>query len=309
MAGTSSAPEVRLDRLPAEPHTRRGAGGGPPTGFLLSLPSTLLILAVIVFPFSYVAGMSLFNEATGEYVGAGNYRRVLGSTDFLPSVSVSLVWTVSNLVVQTLCGLALALFLNQRFAGRDAARTLFLVPFVVPTAVVGLMFSWMLNSTFGVVNHLILTLGLSDVPLNFLGDPRYALPTVILINCWRWIPLVALIIFSILQGIPRSEYEAARVEGAGGWATFRFVTYPYIGRSMTAIGLLGTLLTFNIFDLIWLLTAGGPVNRTKGLPVLIYEFAFGRQDLGAAAAASVLMFLMLLVFTLLYFRRRQFREE
>ncbi|MEJ7639771.1 MAG: sugar ABC transporter permease, partial [Singulisphaera sp.] len=170
------------DRLPAEPHTGRGAGGGPPTGFLLSLPSTLLILAVIVFPFSYVAGMSLFNEATGEFVETGNYRRVLGSTDFLPSVSVSLVWTVSNLVVQTVCGLALALFLNQRFAGRDAARTLFLVPFVVPTAVVALMFSWMLNSSFGVINHLILTSGLSDVPLNFLGDPRYAMPSLIAMN-------------------------------------------------------------------------------------------------------------------------------
>lgn len=286
----------------------RAAPGGVPTGLLLSLPATLLIVAVIVFPFAYVAGMSFFDEASGTFVGAANYRGVLGSTDFPPSVGVSLVWTAANLVIQTVGGLALALFLNQRFAGRDVARTLFLVPFVVPTAVVALMFSWMLNSTFGVVNHLLLTGGLADMPLNFFGDPRLALPTVILINCWRWIPLVALIVFSILQGIPRSEYEAARVEGAGSWATFRFVTYPYIGRSMTAIGLLGTLLTFNIFDLIWLLTAGGPLNRTRSLPVLIYEFAFGRQDLGAAAAASVLMFLMLLVFTLLYFRRRDFGE-
>ena len=309
MVSTGDVSEIRLDRLPPEAIPVVREGGGSSTGFLLSLPATLLILVVIVFPFAYVAGMSLFNEATGAFVGTTNFRRVLSSTDFLPSVWVSLIWTIANLIIQTVCGLALALFLNQRFYGRDAARTLFLIPFVVPTAVVALMFAWMVNSTFGVINHLILTSGMSDTPLNFLGDPRYALPTVILINCWRWIPLVALIIFSILQGIPRSEYEAARVEGAGRWATFRFITYPYLGRSMTAIGLLGTLLTFNIFDLIWLLTAGGPVNRTRSLPVLIYEFAFGRQDLGAAAAASVLMFLILLVFTLLYFQRRDFKGE
>ena len=309
MVGASDASKIGWDRRSPGSESVAGRERGAATGFLLSLPATLLILVVIVFPFAYVAGMSLYNEATGEFVGAANFRRVLGSTDFLPSVWVSLVWTVSNLVIQTVCGLALGLFLNQRFLGRDAARTLFLVPFVVPTAVVALMFSWMVNSTFGIFNHLILTSGLSDMPINFLGDPRFALPTVVLINCWRWVPLVALIIFSILQGIPRSEYEAARVEGAGRWATFRFITFPYLGRSMTAIGLLGTLLTFNIFDLIWLLTAGGPVNRTKSLPVLIYEFAFGLQNLGAAAAASVLMFLMLLVFTLLYFQRRDFKVE
>ena len=309
MVGTSNASEIRLDQRPPEAFAAGREDRGSSPGFLLSLPATLLILVVIVFPFVYVAGMSLYNEATGAFVGTANFRRVLSSTDFVPSVWTSLIWTISNLVIQTVCGLALALFLNQRFRGRDAVRTLFLVPFVVPTAVVALMFAWMTNSTFGIINHLILTSGMRDTPMNFLGDPHYALPTVILINCWRWIPLVALIIFSILQGIPRSEYEAARVEGAGRWATFRFITYPYLGRSMTAIGLLGTLLTFNIFDLIWLLTAGGPINRTKSLPVLIYEFAFGRQDLGAAAAASVLMFLMLLIFTLLYFQRRDFKSE
>ena len=283
-------------------------GGRVSPGLLLVLPANLLILLVIVFPFLYVFGLSFFNEAEGEYVGAANYRALLDATDFWPSVRVSLIWTASNLVLQTLGGLGLALLLHRRFAGRDVVRTLFLVPFVVPTAVVALMWAWILNSTFGVLNYVLLEGGLRDMPINFLGDPAFALPTLVLINAWRWIPLVALIIFAILQGIPRSEYEAARVEGAGAWASFRFITYPYLGRSMTALGLLGTLLTFNIFDLIWLLTAGGPLNKTKSLPVFIYELAFGRQNLGGAAAASVVMFLLLVVFTVLYFRRRQFRE-
>lgn len=276
-------------------------------GLLLVLPANLLILLVIVFPFLYVFGLSFYNEAEGNFVGMANYRALFAGTDFWPSVRVSLVWTVSNLVLQTLGGLGLALLLHRRFAGRDVVQTLFLVPFVVPTAVVALMWAWILNSTFGVLNYLLLEMGLRDMPINFLGDPTYALPTLVLINTWRWIPLVALIIFAILQGIPISEYEAARVEGAGAWASFRFITYPYLGRSMTAIGLLGTLLTFNIFDLIWLLTAGGPLNRTKTLPVHIYELAFGRQNLGGAAAASVAMFVLLVAFTVLYFRRREFR--
>lgn len=286
-----------------------GRSVGPSPGLLLVLPATVLILLVIVFPFGYVFGLSFFDEAAGRYVGAANYRAIFAATDFWPGVRVSLVWTAGNLVLQTLGGLGLALLLHRRFVGRDLVRTLFLVPFVVPTAVVALMWTWILNSTFGVLNYVLLETGLRTMPLNFLGDPATALPTLILINAWRWIPLVALIIFAILQGIPRSEYEAARVEGAGAWASFRFITYPYLGRSLTALGLLGTLLTFNVFDLIWLLTAGGPLNATKSLPVFIYELAFARQDLGGAAAASVVMFFLLVAFTVLYFRRRDFRTE
>jgi multiple sugar transport system permease protein len=301
------APVSRADAARASGRAAGARGDRVSSGLLLVLPANLLILLVIVFPFLYVFGLSFYNEAEGEYVGAANYRALLDATDFWPSVRVSLAWTAGNLVLQTLGGLGLALLLHRRFAGRDAVRTLFLVPFVVPTAVVALMWGWILNSTFGVLNHVLLETGLRAMPINFLGDPNYALPTLVLINVWRWIPLVALIIFAILQGIPRSEYEAARVEGAGAWASFRFVTYPYLGRSMTALGLLGTLLTFNIFDLIWLLTAGGPLNKTKSLPVYIYEIAFGRQNLGGAAAASVVMFLLLVAFTVLYFRRREFR--
>jgi len=246
----------------------------------------------------------------GTWVGFANYAEILSNSGFAIQAAINtVVYTAFSVGIKFVIGMSMAAIVNHHIIWRDFWRGLLFLPWAVPAIVAAYTWKFIYDPD-GFLNILLIDqLKVSSDFVNFLGDPRYALPTVILINCWRWIPLVALIIFSILQGIPRSEYEAARVEGAGRWAVFRFITYPYIGRSMTAIGLLGTLLTFNIFDLIWLLTAGGPVNRTKSLPVLIYEFAFGRQDLGAAAAASVLMFLMLLVFTLLYFRRRQFREE
>ena len=129
-----------------------------------------------------------------------------------------------------------------------------------------------------------------------------------LINTWRWTPLVALVVFAVLQTIPREEYEAARIEGAGIVSEFWHVTYPHLQSSMAILGLLGFLLTFNIFDLIWLLTNGGPVDATMTLAVLIYETAFQTRMIGRGTAVSVVLFALLAMFVVLYFQQSEFKE-
>jgi multiple sugar transport system permease protein len=187
-------------------------------------------------------------------------------------------------------------------------RTVILVPFVIPTAVTAIMWRWLLNTSYGPLNHWLTNFGILSQPVNPLNDPSLALSAVTIINTWRWAPLVALVVFAVLQTIPNEEYEAARVEGAGMIREFYHVTYPHLQGSMTILGLLGFLLTFNIFDILWLLTSGGPVGSTTTLPVFIYEIAFNMQHIGRGTAVSVVLFLLLAVFVVLYFQKEEFQE-
>jgi multiple sugar transport system permease protein len=277
-------------------------------GILLILPSILIILIALIYPFLNTVVVSFINGATGEFVGLGHYEWLFTDGEFWTPLRRSLVWTVGNLALQGAAGIGIALLLHRAFFGRDVVRTIMLIPFVLPTAVTAVMWRWILNTTYGPLNKWLVDLGLLAQPVNPLNSPSTALLTTILINSWRWTPLVALVVFAVLQTIPEEEYEAARVEGAGLASEFYHITYPHLKNSMTILGLLGFLLTFTIFDMIWLLTNGGPVGATTTLSVYIYEIAFELQSLGRAAAVSVVMFLLLGVFVVLYFQQEEFQE-
>lgn len=277
-------------------------------GISLVLLPVSIILLVLVYPFVNAVRISFMNFASGEFVGLTHYRWLFSHDVFWTTVGNSLVWTVANLVLQGVVGIAIALLLHQQFFGRDAIRTVVLVPFVIPSAVTAIMWRWMLNMSYGPLNHWLTELHLLAQPVNPLTNPGLALAMIILINTWRWAPLVALVVFAVLQTIPNEEYEAARVEGAGFVSGFYHVTVPHLSNSLTVLGLLGFLLTFNIFDIIWLLTEGGPLNRTTTLPVLIYETAFNVQNIGRATAVSVILFSLLVVFVVLYFQQDDLKE-
>jgi multiple sugar transport system permease protein len=277
-------------------------------GILLVLPVLAIIFAALIYPFLNAIYISFTDRATDAFVGLAHYRWLLASNAFWMSLRHSLVWTIGNLVIQGIAGIAVALLLHRHFFGRDVVRTIMLVPFVIPTAVTAIMWRWLLNTSYGPLNKWLVSLGVLSSPANPLNDPGLALYGVILINSWRWIPLVALVVFAVLQTIPREEYEAARVEGAGLLSEFYHVTYPHLQSSMTVLGLLGFLLTFNIFDMIWLLTNGGPVQATTTLAVFIYETAFETQNIGRGTAISVVLFGLLAIFVWLYFRQEEFQE-
>lgn len=277
-------------------------------GILLIAPAVAIILVALVYPFLNAIWISFLDRATNEFVGLAHYQWLFTESSFWATLGKSLGWTVGNMVLQGAAGIGIALLLHRRFFGRDAIRTLILVPFVIPTAVTAIMWRWILNTSYGPLNTWLTDLGLLGQPVNPLNDPSTALAATTLINTWRWTPLVALVVFAVLQTIPREEYEAARIEGAGIVSEFYHVTYPHLQGSMTILGLLGFLLTFNIFDMIWLLTNGGPVQATTTLAVLIYDVAFEMQNIGRGTAVSVVLFLLLGVFVVLYFQQEEFKE-
>lgn len=278
-------------------------------GILLIAPAVLIILIALVYPFLNALYVSLLDRATGEFVGLAHYQWLFAESSFLSTLGRSLGWTIGNLVLQGVAGIGIALLLHKRFTGRDVIRTIMLIPFVIPTAVTAIMWRWILNTSYGPLNTWLGDLGLLSQSINPLNDPSLALAATTLINTWRWTPLVALVVFAVLQTIPREEYEAARIEGAGIVSEFYHVTYPHLQGSMTILGLLGFLLTFNIFDMIWLLTNGGPVEATTTLAVLIYDVAFEMQNIGRGTAVSVVLFLLLGVFVYLYFQQEEFQED
>lgn len=277
-------------------------------GACLVVPAVLLILVALVYPFISAVFISFTDYAAGEIVGFTHYEWLFSTDMFWGTLGRSLLWTIGNLALQGAVGISVALLLHRHFFGRDLVRTVMLVPFVIPTAVTAIMWRWLLNTSYGPLNEWLLGLGLLSQPINPLNAPSLALLSVTLINTWRWAPLVALVVFAVLQTIPQEEYEAARIEGAGLISEFYHVTYPHLKSSMTVLGLLGFLLTFNIFDIIWLLTTGGPVGTTTTLPVYIYEIAFNMQHIGRGTAVSVVLFLVLAVFVVLYFQQEEFKE-
>jgi multiple sugar transport system permease protein len=277
-------------------------------GIALVLPAILVIAVALVYPFLNAIWISFLDRATNEFVGLTHYRWLFTEGPFWATLSRSLVWTVGNLALQGAAGIGIALLLHRQFFGRDVVRTITLVPFIIPSAVTAITWQWILNTSYGPINTWLSEFGLLANPVNPLNDPSTALAAVTLINTWRWTPLVALVVFAVLQTIPREEYEAARIEGAGIVSEFWHVTYPHLQSSMAILGLLGFLLTFNIFDLIWLLTNGGPVDATMTLAVLIYETAFQTRMIGRGTAVSVVLFALLAMFVVLYFQQSEFKE-
>lgn len=277
-------------------------------GIGLVAPAVLLVLVTIVLPFFNAIWISFQDLGAGTFVGLDHYQWLFARGEFWTYTWYSIVWTVGNIALQGAFGIGVALLLHDKFFGRDAIRAVMLVPFIVPSAVIALIWRWLFNGTYGPLPELVEGLGLASNVGNPLSDPSLALATVTAVNIWRWTPLVALIVFAVLQTIPQEEYEAARIEGANLIDEFIHVTWPHLKGSLTILGLLGVLLTFNIFDLIWLLTEGGPVNATTTLPVFIYDIAFNLQNIGRGTAVSVVLFLLLVVFVVGYFQQEEMKE-
>jgi multiple sugar transport system permease protein len=280
--------------------------GSAPFGYLLVGPLVLWLVITIMLPLLYAVYVG-FTDAgiigtEADFIGLENYVMVLGDAEFRSAFGRSLIWAVGGAVVQTVLAFATALALNQAFRGRRFARTWIILSWIIPTIVIAILWRWMLNASYGIVNFFVTTVGISETPIDFLGSPKWALPTVIMINAWRWFPFLALLILAGLQSIPGELYEAAKVDGANATQRFFNITMPQLQPVLYVVGLIGTLWAFQIFDVIWLLTQGGPSGTTQTLPVMIYDRAFNGFAMGEASAISVLLCAFLLIFSVLYIR-------
>lgn len=266
----------------------------------------LLIVVFIVFPVALTV-RNAFTSVTfigvpGEYVGLKQFERVVEDQVFWDSLKLSVAWVVGNALLQTLVAFFFALTINQRLRGGALIQILILLPWTIPTVAVAVVGTWIFNSSYGVVNYILREIGLISMPINAFGNPDIAMRSLIGLHSWHWFPFFFVVILGALKTVPNELYEAAAIDGANAIQRFHRITFPLIGRILGIVGLVGTLWSFNVFDTIYLITKGGPVNSTYTAPIYVYETAFREFQMGKSSAASVILMLFLMVFAILYYR-------
>jgi multiple sugar transport system permease protein len=282
-------------------------------GVVLIAPTVLVFCAVILYPLISAIYLSLFSIYTptlaGEWVGVDNYTALLASGDFWNAALNTLIWTVGTLMLQLVFGVAMALLLNQSIVFQSLARSLVLFPYFLSTVVAVLVWRWLFNDLYGILNHVLLIAGLIDAPVNWLGQMPNAMISIILIGAWKYFPFVVIVVLARLQSIPEQLYEAATIDGAGPFQRFTDITLPQLRDVLVVVVLLRAIWDFKEFDLIYLMTGGGPVRATQTLSLLVYEEAFRLNRMGMASTYAVAMMLVLLGFTLVYLRQTNRLEE
>ncbi|MBV9354904.1 MAG: sugar ABC transporter permease [Chloroflexi bacterium] len=276
------------------------------TGLLFVLPTVLVMLLVIAYPLLDALRLSVsdvqLNQSSTPFVGLANFAAVVSDRVFANALRNTIVWTVLSVALVLLIGLAAALLVNEHLPGRGLIRSLILVPWIVPAVVVAVVWKWLYNPDFGVIQDTLNRIGLSSIHVNWLADPRVALYAVIAVNVWKSFPFAMLMVLAGLQSAPVPLYEAARVDGAGAWQRLLYVTLPHLRPTLIVLALLLTIWNLNTFTYIYVLTGGGPVRLTEVLGVYIYNTAFQGFHFGVAAAAAVIVFLLSGLLTVVYIR-------
>ena len=277
------------------------------TGLALIAPAVLLFLVLIAYPLVAALALSFFKIYTptlsGPFVGFDNYVALLGSGEFWKALRVSFIYAGSTLGLQMVVGVAVALMLHQGLFMRSLARSLVLFPYLLSTVVAVLVWQWLFNDLYGMLNHLLLGTGLIAAPVDWLGSMPNAMLSVILVSTWKFFPFVVIAVLARLQSIPTALYEAAMIDGAGPWARFWDVTLPQLRGVLMVVILLRAIWDFKEFDLIFLLTGGGPVTSTQTLPILVYREAFPLSQMGMAATIALCMLAIMVVAMIAYMRR------
>jgi multiple sugar transport system permease protein len=266
-------------------------------GLAFALPTVALLAAFIGLPVLNALRTSLYESdmLRGErFVGLGNYARVFADPVLPRVLSNTLVWGVGSLVGQLGLGLLAALAINQPLRGVHFFRGVLLMPYVVPAITLALVWRWMLDGRYGILSVALQQVGLLEADQSPLGLTAGAMPSVIAANVWRGFPFAMLVYWAALQGIDAQQYEAARVDGANGLQEFWYVTLPNLRNATVALLVLRGIWTVTYFDLIWLITQGGPGGATEHWPVWIYREAMGYFRFGYASAIATVMGLALL---------------
>jgi multiple sugar transport system permease protein len=280
-------------------------------GYGLILPALLLLICLVAYPFGMAIYFSLSDYwvgSPGSFVGLENYRAILQNEVFLQTVRNSFVFTGIAVVLKTVLGVWLAMLLARSLKFKRLIRGAVLLPWVIPTALSTLAWWWMFDSLYSVVNWTAIRLGIISPPgPNWLGMANYAMAAVIIVNVWRGLPFFAITVLAGLVAIPREYYEAAEVDGAGSWGRFRHVTLPMLKPVIAVVTLFSTIFTFADFNIVYVLTRGGPVNSTHLFATLAYQIGLNGGNLGQGAAISLFLFPMLaaVVFIQLRFIRKE----
>lgn len=275
--------------------------------YVFIAPAVAVLLALSIYPLLYSVTVSLQNESTHQW-GISNFVRLASDNFFIAAMAHTLIYAAAALTCEFALGLGLALLLNKEIRGRGIFRAGLLIPMMLPTVVVGVVWRLLLNSNFGAINGTLNRLGLNTESLTWTASPRLALLSVIVVDIWQWTPFVFLVLLAGLQAIPQEPYEAALIDGSSRWQTFRHVTLPLLKPAILIALLLRTMDLLRVFDQIFILTEGGPGFATETIGLYIYRTAFRFFDFGYAAAMSFVLLALTNVISAVYIRLLQSRE-
>ncbi|CAI9418830.1 carbohydrate ABC transporter permease [Nocardioides sp. T2.26MG-1] len=290
------------------PWARQGAGQHEGRfALLLLLPAAVVVFGVVIWPVVRTLVVSLYDVDSampGSYpfVGLDNYVRVFQDDRFYTVLGHTMYFTLVSTFLELALGIAVALLLNAPLRARWLWRSIVVLPWALPTIVNGALWRWIYNGQYGALNGLLDTLGISETPTQWLGEPFLALNMVIIADVWKNTSIVVFFILAGLQTIPSDLYEAARVDGAGPWRAFWRLTIPMLAPSIAVVLILRTIEAFKVFDIIYVMTGGGPASGTQTIAFYTYLQAFSNQLFGYGAALAYLIVLAVFALAMVYLR-------
>lgn len=270
------------------------------TGWILLLPALLILSLVFIYPIARAFWLSWFTQNLGtqlrpEFSGLSNYHRMLGDGRFWQSLYNTSIFTFISVILELFLGLGVALILNKSFFGRGVVRTIAIIPWALPTAIMGLAWAWIFNDQYGVVNDIFTRLGLINTGINWLGTPTLAMTALIVADVWKTTPFISIILLAGLQSISQDLYEAHMMDGASPWQSFCQITLPLLMPQILLALLFRFAQAFGIFDLVQVMTGGGPAGTTETVSIYIYSTVMRYLDFGYGAALVVVTFLLLIL--------------
>lgn len=274
------------------------------TGLLFVAPAALFMLVFVAYPVADAIRLAftasdIFTSDT-RFVGLSNFEEMIDAPKFWPVLTNTVVWTVFSMLGQFGLGLAAALAINRNLPGMNILRTILLMPYVVPVIALALFWRWMLDGSFGIVSYALQSMHMLAPDQSPLAMPNTAMASVILANVWRGFPFVMISYWAALQAIPAEQYEAAQVDGASAWQQFLFVTLPHLAGITKVLFVLRLIWTVTFFDIIWLITRGGPAGATEHWPIWIYQETMGFFRFGYGAALALALGVGLLIVIAIY---------
>jgi multiple sugar transport system permease protein len=270
--------------------------------YALIAPAAIYILAIIAWPLAETIRLSFTNSglAGEEYIGLENYEKMMGSKKFNQTVIRTFVWMFFSVSLKLIIGLIGAVLLNAKLPGRGIFRVLIMPPWVVPIAIGMLGWLWLYNGYFGIIAGVGMKTGILDGPFGFLAYKQSAFISTIVADVWVGTPMVTIFFLAAMQGVPKDLYEAAYCDGASRWHRFFKITLPQITPVIITMALLSAIWTFNSFEIIWILTEGGPRGATTTLIIDTYKMALGNYKFGKGAARAVVVMILLTIFAAFY---------
>ena len=247
-----------------------------------------------------VADYHVMKGVSGGFTGLEKYIRVMTDSQFWNAIGVTMYFVAGSLILQMILGFAAALFLNIPFRGQKYLRAVMLAPWAVPTVANAQLWNWILNASYGALNKLLMQIGIISEPIVWLGRPALALNVIIVADTWKMLPLFVVMLLAGMATIPESHYEAAKLEGAGILASFRLITFPLLKPMLLVVLILRTSQAIKVFDIIYMLTQGGPNNTTMTISYYTYYQTFGLFDFGYGAALGMIVTIITIFIALTY---------